>query len=115
MAYVVPADSSAARQFSITTDTGTFTFRTYWSGDITKRWLCDIIDANNELVLTGVVLATGINNLIQGAGVDSLEGWSLFVYDIDGTQNMTSESLGFSAKVYLVPPGEDFEFPYAVS
>lgn len=108
MAYKLPFDNNSCSNFTVTIGNTLFNFRSYWSGGVTNRWLCDIRDGNRNELLTGIALVTGTNDLIKGCGIDILAPYRLFVVDSSGSGNRTSGGFGSTAIVYMAGIDEDF-------
>lgn len=105
--YRIPVTNSPCRSINVTFPNGVLKFRTYWCGYVTSRWLCDILDADDNPILIGVVLTTGIDNLIQGSGIESLYGIALKVVDSSGKMNTTIEGFGNTALLYATVTTEE--------
>lgn len=106
----VPVDNTPCKSFSFTTSDGAFRFRTYWN-NLASTWFLDIIDTDDSVMLAGIALVTGVNNLLKGTGLDLFEGKALFVIDSSGNGNKTFDGFGTDAKLYMTLTGETY-LPY---
>lgn len=94
MAYVLPITSYPDSTFNFSTLDGVLKIRTYWSGSIESRWMCDINDSNGLPVITGIALVTGCDNLLIGTGKDLLDSYRMVVYSPKGKENNTIDGFG---------------------
>jgi len=106
----LPVDNTPCKSFSVNTDVGVFRFRTYWN-NLLSTWFIDIIGTDNQNVVSGIALLTGINNLVAGTGLDELKGCAMVVVDSSGNGNRTFDGFGKDALVYMTTGGEVYE-PY---
>lgn len=106
----VPVDNTPCKSFSFGTPEGAFRFRTYWS-NLASTWFLDVINSDDSVLLAGIALVTGCNNLLQGTGLDLFKGKALFVIDASGNGNRTFDGFGTDAKLYMTMTGEVY-LPY---
>lgn len=112
MAYVLPVSNYPDSTFNFTTPTGVLKFRTYWTGAIGATWACDISDSNGSAIVTGLSLVTGIDNLLQGVGVDVLDDYRMVVYSAKGLQNNTVAGFGTDCKLLWMDKTEGIPLIY---
>lgn len=113
MAYILPVSNYPDSTFNLNISTGVFKIRTYWSGDIGAKWLCDIYDSNGDAIVLCLALVTGCDNLLQGAGKDVLEQYRMVVYSLTGSQNNTVEGFGTDCKLLWMEKSEGLPDLYA--
>lgn len=106
----LPVDNTPCKSFSVNTSAGVFRLRTYWN-NLISMWSLDFIGTSDEVLIGGISLVTGVNNLIKGTGLDLFEGIALFVIDTSGNGNRTFDGFGVDAKVYMTLSGEVY-LPY---
>lgn len=113
MAYILPITNYPDSTFTFNTATGILKMRTYWSGDISSRWMCDIYDANGNSLINGIALMTGCDNLLQGTGLDVLDPYRMVVYSLTGKENNTISGFGTDCKLLWMEISEGLPELYA--
>jgi predicted small secreted protein len=113
MAFVLPITNYPDSTFNLNTATGVLKIRTYWSGDIGSKWLCDIYDANGDAIVTCLALVTGCDNLLQGIGKDILIPYRMVVYSPTGKQNNTVAGFGTDCQLLWMEISEGLPDLYA--
>jgi len=93
----LPLAANPASRVTVDTGNGVFIFATYWM-QVNKTWLMDILDSNANLLLSGIALLPGIDNLLKGQG-ELFKNIVMQVQCTNGTSNATADSLGNTAQV----------------
>lgn len=102
---LLPVNASGARLFAVNTGLDIFNFRTYYTVGEEPLWLLDIYDAAGNVLLTGLSLVPGSDNILKGQG-DKLEGYQLYVLlTEDNAGDM--DALGKYLQLILYNPGEE--------
>lgn len=101
----IPLTSDGARSFRIDTGVDVYTFRTYYAQAALSLWLLDIYDADGVLLLGGLALVAGSENILKGQG-DTMRGYQLYVYQEPLTSQSDPEGLGVFTRIVLYNPGE---------
>lgn len=109
MAFILPISNFPDSTFNFNVPNGVLKFRTYWSGDIGSKWMCDISDANGDAIVNGIALVTGCDNLIKGTGIDLLEPYRMVVYSPNGLENNTIDGFGTKCFVLWMEKTEVFQ------
>lgn len=93
----LPLNNYPSAITTVDTGNGVYVFATYFktTGNV---WLMDIYDSASNLLLSGIALLPGIDNLLKGHG-ELFKGICLQVQCCAGTFNNTSDSLGNTAQV----------------
>ena len=89
---------------TVDTGNGVFVFVTYWLPS-KAVWLMDILDSSSNLLLSGIALLPGIDNLLKGHG-ELFKDSVMQVFCRIGTENNTSDSLGNTAQVMWLTSDE---------
>lgn len=92
----LPLTNDPASRVTVNTGSGTYTFVTYYMPH--GAWLMDIRTSQGELLLAGLALVPGIDNLLKGHG-DLFANVRMQVECDPGTANDTPDSLGNTARV----------------
>ena len=93
----LPLNNYPSATVTVDTGNGVYIFATYFMP--TKSvWMLDILDSASNLLLSGIALLPGIDNLLKGHG-ELFKGICLQVQCNAGTFNNTSDSLGNAAQV----------------
>ena len=100
----LPLTANPASRVMVDTGNGVFVFATYWLPN-KKVWLMDILDSSSNLLLSGIALLPGIDNLLKGHG-ELFKGLVMQVQCIEGTVNNTADSLGNTAQVLFLTSSE---------
>lgn len=104
MAQIIPLNSDGSAIVTVNTAAGLYKFVTKYN-TIDNVWILDIVSPDDVPMIQGIALVPGCQNLLKGYG-DIFEGYSLEVYCVAGTENRSTNSLGFSAQVVLFSPDE---------
>lgn len=106
MPQLIPLTNDGARQVTVATNAGVYTFTTYYV-PLIQSWLMDIDDADGNRLITGMNLVSGVDNLLKGSA-GKLNGATMRVYCTEG-ENNTPDSLGVTS--FLVLFSQDEEIP----
>ena len=104
MPQIIPFTNDGSRTIDIALGENMFRLRTYYL-PYTKTWVLDIMDQNDNPIIMGTALNTGVANLVKGKD-KIFEGQTLRCISTDGTENKTPESLGTTCFVYYYGKGE---------
>ena len=100
----LPLAANPASRVTVDTGSGVFVFATYWL-PIKRVWMMDILDSSSNLLLSGIALLPGIDNLLKGHG-ELFKGLVMQVQCVKGTANNTFDSLGNTAQVLWLTSDE---------
>lgn len=104
MPKIIPFTNNGARRMTITLGDNVYIMETYFLPNI-KRWILDIYDTDENPVLTGISLNTGVGNLVKGKSA-LFDGQAIRCITTDGTENNRLDSLGTSCVVLYYEKGE---------
>lgn len=82
-----------------------FILETYYMPNI-KCWLMDIYDLDENPILLGISLNTGVENLVKGKST-LFDGQAIRCISTDGNENNTPVSLGTTCFVLYYAKGEE--------
>ena len=104
MAELIPFTNDGCRTIDIALGDNMFRMRTYFL-PYTKTWVLDIMDQEDNPIVMGIALNTGVDNLVKGKA-KIFEDQTIRCISLDGTENNTPNSLGTSCVVVYFPVGE---------
>ena len=104
MPQLIPFTNDGCRTIDIALGENMFRFRTYYL-PYTKTWVMDIMDQDDNPIVMGTALNTGVDNLVKGKA-KIFQGQTLRCVSVDGTENKTPDSLGTKCFVFYYPVGE---------
>ena len=110
MAFIIPVNSDGNREILVSTGSGEYRFRTYYTQGQDDGWLLDINDPEGNPLLAGRRLTPGAPNIIHGFG-DTLRGMQVLVVVMSGTER-DMEGPGNTFFPLWFGPGE--ENPYRI-
>jgi len=100
----LPLAANPASRVTVDTGNGVFVFVTYWLPN-KKVWLMDILNSSSNLLLSGIALLPGVDNLLKGHG-ELFKNSVMQVQCVNGTANNTVDSLGNTAQVVWLTSDE---------
>ena len=104
MPKIIPVDNTASRTIDIPLGENVFRIRTYYLPHI-KRWLMDITDTQDTPIAMGICLNVGVGNLVKGLD-PVFDGQTIRCVSVDGSENITPESLGKTCFLFYYGKGE---------
>lgn len=104
MPKIIPLTNDGCRRVTVTLGENSFILETYYLPNI-RRWLLDILDAEENPILTGISLNVGVSNLVKGK-TQIFEGQALRCVSPEVQENNTPESLGTTCFLYYYAKGE---------
>lgn len=104
MAQLIPFDNTGCRTIDVPLGENVYRMRTYFLPYI-SRWLLDIMDTQDNPIIMGICLNTGVENLVKGKS-QLFDEQGIRCISLDGTENNTPESLGTSCVVVYYEKGE---------
>lgn len=104
MPQIIPFTNDGCRTIDIALGENMFRMRTYYL-PYTRTWVIDIMDQEENPIVLGIALNTGVDNLVKGKST-LFQNQTLRCVSVNGTENNTPESLGTSCFVYYYPEGE---------
>lgn len=84
MPKIIPITPAGERTVTVNVGPDVFMFRTYFVFGQDQHWLLDIMDGQENALVSGVNLVPGVDNLLKGHG-DVLEGYQLNVTVASGS------------------------------
>lgn len=104
MPQIIPFTNDGCRTIDIALGENMFRMRTYYL-PYTRTWVLDIMDQDDNPIITGIALNVGVANIVNGKD-KIFEGQTIRCVSLDGTENNTPESLGTSCQVYYYSKDE---------
>jgi len=104
MPQIIPFDNTGCRTIEVPLGENVYKMRTYFLPYI-SRWLLDITDAQDNPIIMGICLNTGVENLVKGKAQE-FDEQTIRCVSLDGTENDTPDSLGTSCVVMYYEKGE---------
>lgn len=104
MPQLIQFDNTGSRSIDVPLGENVFRMRTYFLPYI-SRWLLDITDTQDNPIIMGICLNTGVENLIKGKS-ELFDGQAIRCVSIDGSENNTPDSLGTTCFVIYYEKGE---------
>ena len=104
MPQLIPFDNTGCRTIDVPLGENVYRLKTYFLPYI-KRWLLDIMDTQDNPIIMGICLNTGVENLVKGKAQE-FDGQGLRCISQDGKENDTPDSLGTSCVVVYYEKGE---------
>ena len=107
----LPLAPNPSSRVTVDTGSGVFVFVTYWLPS-KAVWLMDILDSSSKLLLSGIALLPGIDNLLKGHG-ELFKDLVMQVQCENGTLNDKVDSLGNTAQVLWFASNETNPIAYS--
>lgn len=104
MPQEIPFTNDGCRKIDVALGENMFRMRTYYL-PYTKHWVLDIMDQDDNPIIMGISLNTGVDNLVKGKN-KMFQNQTIRCVSVDGKENNTPESLGESCFVLYYPEGE---------
>lgn len=104
MPQLIPLTNDGCRTIDIALGENMFRIRTYYL-PYTQTWVMDIMDQEDNPIIMGTTLNTGVDNLVKGKA-KIFQNQTIRCISLDGTENNTPNSLGTSCVVIYYPEGE---------
>lgn len=105
MPQLIPFTNDGCRTIDIALGDNMFRLRTTYL-PYTKTWVLDIMDQEDNPIIMGIALNTGVDNIVKGKS-KIFQNQTIRCISLDGTENNTPESLGNSCVVLYYPEGEE--------
>ena len=107
---ILPLTSDPYGQVLVNVGRTSYIFETYFT-PLQSVWVMDIMDSIGNLLLSGISLIHGIDNLLKGHG-DLFSGSCMQVVCLPGTDIRTLSSLGTTAQVIWFDSSEQNPLSY---
>lgn len=92
MPQIIPFNNEGCRTIDIALGDNMFRMRTYYL-PYTKTWLMDIMDQEDNPIISGIALNPGVDNLVKGKA-KIFQNQTIRCITVEGTDPYAPESLG---------------------